>query len=172
MKIYFLIVSSLIFLLVSIFFFHQKLDKSFIISPNNQTWSTTSKDKNKFKTQFIIIILILQTTLHLLFTTDNLLVFFITFEFSAIPLFFLIGFFGKRSLKIKAMHYLLYYTLFSAVPFFIAIMYLYSICGSFDYFTINNYIFNQVVPQQVINLLFISFFIPFCVKLAIFPFHV
>lgn len=172
----------MIFFLCYLSFKNQRLDKSFTNS-YSQVLSYKSRrvirhNKNKEfikeainKIYFIFFILVLQLTLHILFTTDNVFYFFICFELSVIPVFAIMGFFGKRSLKFKAMNYLLYFTIFSAIPFIITSTIVYVATGSIHYSAFKFYFFNTGLESNTLILFFIGFFIPFAVKLSLFPFH-
>ena len=81
------------------------------------------------------------------------------------------GFFGKRSLKYKAMYYLLYFTIFSAIPLLFIIGIVYFNAGTVYYPDIKFYFINSGFDVSTNKLFFIGFFIPFAVKLALFPFH-
>ena len=63
---------------------------------------------------FLIIILLLDTSLLLVFLILDNLLFYIFFESNLAPLFILIGFFGSNE-KIRASFYLFLYTLFEAI---------------------------------------------------------
>jgi NADH-quinone oxidoreductase subunit M len=115
---------------------------------------------------------LLQLLLLLFFYTDNLLVFFGTFEASVLPIFLLMGFFGKRSQKFRALGYLLFFTLLSALPLLGLLLLLYQRSGTVDY--------GQLLLLQQQGLLlnseelpwaFLAFFLPFGVKMAAFPLH-
>jgi NADH:ubiquinone oxidoreductase subunit 4 (subunit M) len=124
---------------------------------------------------FCIIITSLTLILYVLFTTSNLIVFFIFFELSIVPLISLIIFFSKRSQKFRAKNYLVFFTLFSGIPFFIAVLWLWGTTNSLEIFTMSKninfmIIHNKISTVQII-FAFMAFFIPFIVKGAIFPFH-
>lgn len=82
---------------------------------------------------FGLALALLQLLLLLFFYTDNLLVFFGAFEASVLPIFLLMGFFGKRSQKFRAMAYLLFFTLLSALPLLGLLLLLYQRSGTVDY---------------------------------------
>lgn len=121
---------------------------------------------------FGLALALLQLLLLLFFYTDNLLVFFTAFEASVLPIFLLMGFFGKRSQKFRAMAYLLFFTLLSALPLLGLLLLLYQRSGTVDY--------GQLLLLQQRGLLltpaelpwaFMAFFLPFGVKMAAFPLH-
>lgn len=121
---------------------------------------------------FSFMIFSLQLILFIFFTNQNIFVFFISFESSVLPIFFIIGFFGKRSYKFKAMSYLLYFTVFSAIPFFFVLLLIYIKTGVCFYphvkFLLNN---TSIFSKAETIFYFFFFFIPFGVKFSFFPFH-
>lgn len=70
---------------------------------------------------FLQSVLFLGINLFFFFTVLDLALFYIFFELSIIPLFFLIGFYGKHFLKINAAFYLIIYTLISSIFFLIGL---------------------------------------------------
>jgi NADH:ubiquinone oxidoreductase subunit 4 (subunit M) len=67
------------------------------------------------------------------FSSLDLLVFYLLFEAVLIPMYFLIGVFGSRERKIRASYLLFLYTLLSSIVMFIAILFLYSKFGTTNY---------------------------------------
>ena len=116
---------------------------------------------------------VLHCLLYLFFLTDNLLVFFLTFELSVLPVFAIVGLFGKRSQKFKAMKYLLYFTLFSGAPLLYNVAYLQFTLGTLHFAALEVLFPALLADHSLIFALvaFAGFFVPFAVKLACFPFH-
>ena len=115
---------------------------------------------------------LLQLLLLLFFYTDNLLVFFGAFEASVLPIFLLMGYFGKRSQKFRAMAYLLFFTLLSAVPLLLLLLELYHRSATVDY---GQLLFlqqsGQLLSAAELPWAFMAFLLPFGVKMAAFPLH-
>ncbi len=120
---------------------------------------------------FMFFINILNFFLFIFFTTENILIFFIAFEFSVIPIFFMIGFFGKRSQKFKAMNYIFFFTIVSAIPMLIGIIFFYQKTNSFNFFILKSYIVKNFSNFDYV-FSFIVFYIPFSAKVPMMPFHV
>jgi NADH:ubiquinone oxidoreductase subunit 4 (subunit M) len=78
----------------------------------------------------------LEIFLIIVFTTLDILVFYISFEAVLIPMFFIIGIYGARQQKITAAYYFFFYTLAGSVLMLLAIFYLYSEVGSTDYLSL------------------------------------
>lgn len=125
----------------------------------------------KNQTYFNFMMIILQFQLFMFFTTENIFIFFIAFETSIIPIFFITGFYGKRAQKFRAMSYLLYFTLVSAIPFIFILLYFYITTGCLFYPEFELLVKTKVFSNKEITIAFLSFFIPFGVKFAFFPFH-
>lgn len=182
LKLYFLIISHIVLLIALTTYKNQILDRGYydasLIPSENNPISDSKETHMQYNKNpdflFIALIFTLHLILHFLFLTENLLVFFILFESSIIPVFCIIGFFGKRSLKFNAMYYILYFTLVSATPMLLSIIFLYSKVGTFHFPAVQHHIYVYGVIQydkKVLILLFFGFFIPFAVKLSLFPFH-
>lgn len=118
--------------------------------------------------EFIILI---YTTLIILvgvFTTSDLLLFYILFESSLIPLFLLIGIWGSREEKVKAAFYFFFYTLIGSLLMLMSIFKLYSLLGSTNIIVINNI----SLPSAYQFWFFIGFSLSFAVKVPMIPVHI
>jgi formate hydrogenlyase subunit 3/multisubunit Na+/H+ antiporter MnhD subunit len=83
----------------------------------------------------------------------------------------MIGFFGKRSQKFKAMNYIFFFTIISAIPMLIGIIFVYQQVNSFNFFEIKFYVLNNFnIIESLIAFFF--FYIPFSAKIPMMPFHV
>jgi len=91
------------------------------------------KNKNQIK-DYNILFLILESILIGVFSSLDLLVFYILFEAVLIPMYFIVGIFGSRGRKVRASYLLFLYTLVSSIIMFIAILFLYFKTGSTNYF--------------------------------------
>lgn len=118
--------------------------------------------------EFLICLLLIEFFLILSFYTTNLLFFYIFFESILIPMFIMIGYWGSRDRKIKAAYYFFFYTLFGSLFMLFGILYLSTLVGSLNYDVLLNHEFSQ----QTHIFLFVLFFIPFAIKIPMFPFHI
>nr|AVJ52485.1 NADH dehydrogenase subunit 4 [Diolcus irroratus] len=73
--------------------------------------------------EFLFTLIILALCLFLTFSTDNMLVFYLSFESSLIPTLFLILGWGYQPERLLAGYYLLFYTLFASLPLLLGIFY-------------------------------------------------
>nr|AVJ52502.1 NADH dehydrogenase subunit 4 [Orsilochides guttata] len=79
-------------------------------------------DNNNSEFLFVLVALIM--SLLFTFSTDNLLVFYLSFESSLIPTLFLILGWGYQPERLLAGYYLLFYTLFASLPLLLGIFYI------------------------------------------------
>jgi NADH-quinone oxidoreductase subunit M len=126
----------------------------------------SSTIKYNFK-QFIVYLLLIEIFLVLSFSVTNLFWFFVFFESVLIPMYLLIGIWGSRSRKIAAAYYFFLYTLFGSFFLLCGLLYLYRSVESFDY----EVLYHVFLPRQDQMILWILFFIPFAIKIPMFPFH-
>ena len=118
--------------------------------------------------QFIIYVLLIELFLIVSFLVTNLFFFYVFFESVLIPMFIIIGVWGARNRKIHAAYYFFLYTLFGSFFLLFGILYLYTFVESFEYEILFGTIFS---PREQISL-FLFFFIPFAIKIPMFPFHI
>lgn len=118
--------------------------------------------------EFIACILLIELFLIISFVTTNMLIFYIFFESVLIPMFIMIGYWGSRDRKIKAAYYFFFYTLFGSLFMLFGMLYIWNVTGSLNYIVL----INQKFSIQSHMFLFILFFIPFAIKIPMFPFHI
>ena len=114
----------------------------------------------------IFLFIILNISLIYSFLVNTLISFYFFFEWSLIPIFFIIIGWGYQLERLKSRFYLLIYTLFASLPILIIILLL------------NKYLFNNNFNILIIlsssyfnNFYLLIFFISFLVKFPIFFFH-
>nr|YP_010693441.1 NADH dehydrogenase subunit 4 [Chalcopis glandulosa]WCB99323.1 NADH dehydrogenase subunit 4 [Chalcopis glandulosa] len=94
---------------------------------------------------FVFFIIMMMISLFMLFCSLNLLLFYIFFEVSLIPIIMLIFGWGYQPERISASYYLLFYTMFASLPLLLGILYIYYTCYSLDFYLIylknNNFYF-------------------------------
>jgi proton-translocating NADH-quinone oxidoreductase chain M len=145
---------SLLFILLTVFIFTLCIFASFNLK--------------KFQASFFLTLFILEFILILVFSVLDLFIFYVCFEASLIPMFFIVGFWGSRSRKIKAVFYLFLYTMATALLTLISIFYILLQVGSTFYPDLLNYIFSE--NEQLF--LWICLFLTFATKIPIVPFHI
>nr|ASV72572.1 NADH dehydrogenase subunit 4 [Allobathynella sp. JHS-2017] len=103
---------------------------------------------------FKMVLILMAILLYFTFTVNNLMLFYIFFEASLIPMFMLISGWGYQPERLKASIYLLFYTLFGSLPLLIILLYFMLLNGSLSMLE-SIFIANNLVYL----LLFFSFFI-------------
>lgn len=123
--------------------------------------------KSNIWNQLLLVILITEICLIQIFSTKNLLLFYVFFELSALPLLFLIISKGPTFRKSIAFNYFLGYTLLGSIFFFISLTIIYASFGSFDLNSIN---FSMLSPSLQ-TIVWFCFLITFFIKVPVLPFH-
>ncbi len=139
------------------------------------TWNAVEKRP----TAFYVFLLLLESAMIGVFVSLDLLVFYLFFEASLIPMFFLIGIWGGENRIYAAVKFFIF-TALGSLLMLVAIIGLYYIYadqtglgGSFDFVAILNAMQtgNLVLAPQMGMLLFGAFAIAFAIKVPLFPFH-
>ena len=125
-----------------------------------------SQFNTKYLNILIFLFIILNISLIYSFSVNRIISFYFFFEWSLIPIFFIIIGWGYQLERLKSRFYLLIYTLFASLPILIIIL------------LINKFIFNNNFNYLIIlkifyinNFYLFIFFISFLVKFPIFFFH-
>ena len=121
---------------------------------------------SKYFKRLFFMFLILNLRLIFSFSTNNIIIFYFYFEWSLIPIFFIIVGWGYQIERIKSRFYLLMYTLFASLPLLIFIIILINLYNSLS---INFIFFNSLLLSY--NIYIIIIVISFIVKFPIFFFH-
>jgi NADH:ubiquinone oxidoreductase subunit 4 (subunit M) len=88
--------------------------------------------------------LLLESILFAVFSSLDIMLFYLLFEAVLIPMFLIIGFYGSRGRKIRSAYMLFLYTLFSSLLMFLAILYIYFTFGSTDYIILKTVVFDSI----------------------------
>lgn len=132
---------------------------------------------------FYVFMMLLQSAMIGVFVSLDLLLFYLFFEASLVPMFFMIGIWGGENRVYAAVKFFIY-TAAGSLLMLVAIISLYFIAmnatgGTFDYVAISDAIQSGkiVFPKiggtetSVAVLLFFAFAIAFSIKVPLFPFH-
>ena len=123
--------------------------------------------------EFFAFLLLLEFGLIGVFVAQDLFLFYVFWEVSLVPMYFLIGIWGHERRIYAAVKFFLY-TMAGSVLMLAAIIYLYNRAGTFDYAAILAMLAER---QAVVRrrgeqmLLFLAFFIAFAIKVPLFPLH-
>jgi NADH-quinone oxidoreductase subunit M len=125
----------------------------------------------KRQLSFYVFILLLESAMIGVFVSLDLLLFYLFFEASLVPMFFLIGIWGGER-RIYAATKFFIYTALGSLLMLVAIIALYYMFGSFDYVTILKALMDgQVISDRTQFWLFLAFAVALCIKVPLFPFH-
>jgi NADH:ubiquinone oxidoreductase subunit 4 (subunit M) len=111
---------------------------------------------------------LIEIFLLIIFSTLDLFIFYIFFEAILVPMFLIIGIFGSRERKIRAVYLFFFYTLCGSILMLISILYMYIIVGSLNFEQLNAWNFTET--EQLF--LWLTFFLSFASKMPLFPFHI
>ena len=115
---------------------------------------------------FLFLLLVQQTGMLGVFLALDLAVFFIFWEFTLIPMYFLIGRWGGKNRVYAAVKFFLY-TMAGSALMLVVILLLYWNSGSFDWMEL------QKAPMSLDLQIwaFLAFALAFAIKIPLFPFH-
>jgi len=119
--------------------------------------------------EYLLAFLVLESLLLGVFMILDLLIFYILFEATLIPMFIMILIWGSRERKIRAATMLFLYTLFGSVFMLAGILYIYWVVGSTDYQII---VASAQFTSFEQRLLWLSFFLSFATKVPMLPVHI
>ena len=122
--------------------------------------------------EFFAFLILLEFGLIGVFVALDLFLFYVFWEVSLVPMYFLVGIWGHERRIYAAVKFFLY-TMAGSVLMLAAIIYLYNKSGSFDYLEILSQIQTGrlAFDGQQQSLLFLAFFFSFAIKVPLFPLH-
>ncbi|MBS1874911.1 MAG: NADH-quinone oxidoreductase subunit M [Acidobacteria bacterium] len=127
--------------------------------------------QNRVK-EYFAFLLLLEFGLIGVFVALDLFLFYVFWEITLVPMYFLIGIWGHDRRIYAAVKFFLY-TMAGSVLMLAAMIYLYNRSGSFDFTIIQSMIqtgrLSLSWEEQI--LLFLAFFIAFAIKVPLFPLH-
>ncbi|PIZ34090.1 MAG: NADH-quinone oxidoreductase subunit M [Alphaproteobacteria bacterium CG_4_10_14_0_8_um_filter_37_21] len=121
--------------------------------------------KNRIR-PYLMCFLFLQSMLLGTFCSLNLILFYICFEATLIPMFFIIGIWGGED-RIYASFKLFLYTLFGSIFMLLAILKVFIETGETNFLLLQNYDWHLHLDR----ILFLGFFIAFAIKIPMWPVH-
>ena len=123
---------------------------------------------DKFFKEYAMALLVIELFLLIIFSVLDLFLFYIFFEAILIPMYLLIGIWGSRERKIRAVYLFFFYTLCGSIMLLIGILYIYSITGSLDI----DYLYSYRFSKEEQYILWLCFFLSFASKIPMYPFHI
>lgn len=127
------------------------------------SWNSINSNLKGFLIAFLLLDFLLITS----FCSLDLLIFYILFESTLIPMFLIIGIWGSRERKVLASYYFFIYTLFGSILMLISIMYIHVSVGSTNYEILVSHEFG--IHEQ--KWMWITFFLAFATKVPMMPVH-
>jgi NADH-quinone oxidoreductase subunit M len=124
----------------------------------------------KRQLSYYIFLLVMETAMIGVFVSLDLLLFYLFFEASLVPMFFLIGVWGGEDRIYAAIKFFIY-TAVGSLLMLAAIIALYVKFGTFDYIIIFNGLKDTPFVGTPEILLFAAFAIAFAIKVPLFPVH-
>jgi proton-translocating NADH-quinone oxidoreductase chain M len=130
-------------------------------------WSTMRNDKNF--TLYISQLILLLVQLQLTFTALDIFTFFLAFESLLIPMIIMIALWGSKNNR-QANNYLIFYTMVSAIPMLLSILYLKAYSFDTSIFVLQESLNALSLFEKVV--IWLSFFFAFAVKTPMVPVHI
>lgn len=118
--------------------------------------------------EYMIALLSLDLLLLLVFSILDTLLFYIFFEAILIPMYVMIGLWGSRERKIRAVYLFFFFTLMGSLCMLLALLYLYATYGTLNY----EYLYFNKLTINEQYWLWLAFFLSFASKIPLFPFHI
>ena len=129
------------------------------------------KHIDKSVKMYYSLLLLLEFGLIGVFLAMDLFLFFVFWEVSLVPMYFLIGIWGHDRRIYAAVKFFLY-TMAGSALMLVGILYIYTRTHTFDYPTVLKLLDGRLVLSPLEQmLLFLAFFIAFAIKVPLFPFH-
>ena len=124
-------------------------------------------NEKNFK-EYAINLFLIQLFLLIIFSVLDLFLFYIFFEAILVPMYLLIGLWGSRERKIRAVYLFFFYTLCGSILMLLGILYVYFIAGTLNI----EYLFCFPFGEVEQTALWLFFFVSFASKIPMFPFHI
>lgn len=118
--------------------------------------------------EYAMNLILIEICLFGIFSILDILIFYVFFEAILVPMFLIIGLWGSRERKIRAVYLFFFYTLASSVLLLVGIFYIYNQVGTFSLEYIMSWNFSETEQR----LLWFVFFLSFASKIPMFPFHI
>lgn len=119
--------------------------------------------------EYVLAFLVLESLLLGVFTILDLLIFYVLFESTLIPMYIMILIWGSRERKVRAATMLFLYTLLGSVFMLAGIIYIYWILGTTDYQLVVALAKFSPFEQRI---LWLTFFLSFATKVPMLPVHI
>jgi NADH-quinone oxidoreductase subunit M len=119
----------------------------------------------------LALMLLLETGMNGVFVAQDLILFFVFFELTLLPMYFLIGVWGGPNRQYASIKFFLY-TMFGSAFMLLGFLALFFKAGrTFDIAELTANVAEAGIPKGTQNLIFAGIFMGFAVKVPMFPFH-
>lgn len=125
---------------------------------------------NEVSTTNFHSLLAIELLLIMVFTTTDILIFYIFFEAILIPFFIFIGLNAYRKRRIHASYLLFFYTIAGSIFMLVSILAIYTYTGTTDLYILLDR--NYIQDENMEKIIWLTFFLAFAVKVPVFPFHI
>nr|YP_010597256.1 NADH dehydrogenase subunit 4 [Trichosurus caninus]WAK99049.1 NADH dehydrogenase subunit 4 [Trichosurus caninus] len=136
-----------------------------IASQNHLTKESTNRKKT-----YLTMLIILQLSLIMAFSSSELIMFYVLFETTLIPTLIVITRWGNQNERLNAGLYFLFYTLAGSLPLLVALLYLYNNIGSLHMLTISM-LPTSMYPSLSNSILWFACMTAFMVKMPLYGLH-
>lgn len=130
---------------------------------------TTFNKETHYSSTFYALILLMQSALVGVFTCFDGLLFYIFWEMTLIPIYFICGLWGGEN-RIKITLKFFIYTMVGSLFMLASLIYLYTKTPLPHQFALGSILNAQLTPEEQ-TFVFLGFFLGFAIKIPIFPFH-
>ena len=125
---------------------------------------------NERRKVFFALFLVQQTAMFGVFVSLDLMLYYGFWELSLVPMAVLIAMYGRKDGPKAALKFFLF-TFIPSAPLLVAILWLYSTTGSFDFVTLQILIAHGQFPANALCWCSLAFLFAFAVKVPVFPLH-
>jgi len=130
------------------------------------SWNTIKTRRKIYYSLFLVQ----QTAMYGVFISLDLMLYYGFWELSLVPMVILIAMYGRKDGPKAALKFFLF-TFIPSAPLLVAILWLYSKTGSFDFSYVQVYIASGALPATALWWAALAFVVAFAVKVPMFPLH-
>ncbi len=130
------------------------------------SWKSITRREKTFYSLFLLQ----QTAMYGVFISLDLMLYYGFWELSLVPMAILIAMYGRKEGQKAATKFFLF-TFIPSAPLLVAILYLYSRTGTFDFSDLRTSIAIGAIPAGALFWVALAFLFAFAVKVPIFPIH-
>jgi NADH-quinone oxidoreductase subunit M len=130
------------------------------------SWNTIKTRRKIYYSLFLVQ----QTAMFGVFISLDMMLYYGFWELSLVPMAILIAMYGRKDGPKAALKFFLF-TFIPSAPLLVAILWLYSKTGSFDFSYVQVYIASGALPATALWWAALAFVVAFAVKVPMFPLH-